>query len=328
MKSQILKLWNEEEYDYKLAYNFMPNLVSYIHDENEEIRPCIIVVPGGGYGMISPNEARIVAMKYYNNGYNAFVCNYTVNPTTSQPLRMQPLRDLSRAVRFVRKEEKQFHININEVVICGFSAGGHLCGSLCVHYADVPDENSAYVGISNRPNAAILSYPVITSGELAHRGSFDNLLGVDANAEQLHYMSLEYHVTADTPPCFIWHTAVDDCVPVENSYLFAMACQKQNVPYALHVFSKGGHGLSLADEVFEEGKMNAWYTLEQVHQVIEHIKAGDLSASDEAKQWLFDEFDITEEEYEARWMGKAMPEVAVWSDLAGNWLKQVCGFTR
>lgn len=327
MRTEVYKLWEPEEYNYELAYTFVPNLVSYLHEEDEKSRPCMIVVPGGGYGMVSPNEARIVAMEFYQKGYNAFVCTYTVNPTTTVPLFMQPLRDLSRAIRFVRKEAKHFWIKPDELVICGFSAGGHLCGSLCVHHEDVPDKNPLYAGVSNRPDAAILSYPVITSGELAHRGSFDNLLGIDAPEEKLHYMSLEHQVTKETPPCFIWHTAEDDSVPVENAYLFAAACQKWKVPYALHIFFKGGHGLSLANEVFESGKFGAWFTLEQVHNIIARIKSGELSVTEETRQRLLDEFDLTEEESEARWNRESMPEVAKWPELAGTWLKQVCGFS-
>ena len=105
-----------------------------------------------------------------------------------------------------------------------------------------------YQTASAKPNAVILSYPVITSGDCAHRGSFTALLGADASEEELEYMSLEKQVTEDIPPCFLWQTAIDELVPVQNSFLFAQALQEKKIPYAFHVFSKGKHGLSLADE--------------------------------------------------------------------------------
>lgn len=105
-----------------------------------------------------------------------------------------------------------------------------------------------YQTASAKPNAVILSYPVITLGDCAHRGSFTALLGADASEEELEYMSLEKQVTEYMPPCFLWQTATDELVPVQKSFLFAQALQEKKIPYAFHVFSKGKHGLSLADE--------------------------------------------------------------------------------
>ena len=122
-----------------------------------------------------------------------------------------------------------------------------------------PEE--AYQNVSNRPDVAILSYPVITSGKYAHRDSFVALFGKEPSEQELDYMSLENHVTKDTPPCFLWQTVTDQTVPVENSYLFAQACAQAGVPFAQHVFSEGIHGLSVATEEWleqnigqEEGK--------------------------------------------------------------------------
>ena len=103
-----------------------------------------------------------------------------------EPLKDQPMRDPSRAIRFIRSRAGEFCIDPDRLVICGFSAGGHLCASVCVHFADISDE--VYEGISNRPDAAILSYPVITSGDKAHQGSIQALLGADATEAELKYM--------------------------------------------------------------------------------------------------------------------------------------------
>lgn len=218
--------------------------------------------------------------------------------------------------------------------IHGFSAGGHLSASVCVHYEDVREENSNYKKISNRPDAAILAYPVITSGAMAHKDSFCALLGMKSDEdtgahictgkkEELEYMSLERHVNPDTPPCFIWQTDTDELVPVENSYLFAEACRKNGVLYAQHVFAQGRHGLSLANDEWASAKFGSPYTLEQTLNLIAADKAGQVFIPEELKAGLFTLFDNIE--------NKANPdvrpnrEVEVWPELAVLWLKNSCG---
>lgn len=319
MKSQRYNLWKEEEYNYPQAYGFVPNIVSYLHDDTA-IRPCIVVAPGGGYRIVSPTEGEIVAKKFYEKGYNAFVCTYTTNITGLAVLGMQPLNDLSRAVRFIRSEAKQFCIDPEKLVVCGFSAAGHLCASLCVHYEDV--EDPVYGAYSNRPDAAILSYPVITVGEKAHRDSFTALLGENALADELEYMSLETQVKKNTPPCFLWQTAEDELVPVENSYLFAQACLEKGVPFAHHVFPFGSHGLSLADEDWSNRKYGVPYTREQSERVLEQIKNGQLHLPADREENVRNDCnengvqDLAEKR-------PPMPDVAVWPDLADTWIKTV-----
>ena len=227
------EIWKEGEYSYPAAYGFTPVIVSYVH-EDERIRPCMLVVPGGGYRYVSSSEADPAARTFYAAGYNVFVLTYTVN-YLDEPLKLQPLMDIARTVRILRYHAGACRIDPARVVVCGFSAGAHLCASLCVHYPDISDPDPKYENISARPDAAVLSYPVITSGKYAHRDSFLALLGPDADKKELEYMSLEDHVTDDMPPCFLWQTATDDSVPVENSYLFALACRKAGVPFSHHV---------------------------------------------------------------------------------------------
>lgn len=318
MKREKIVIWNENEYSYAMAQGFVPNLRTYIHDEEgpEESRPCMIVVPGGAYSFASPSEGEIIAKKFYDMGYNTFVLTYTINVLGTNPLKTQPMQDLSRAVRYVRANCEKLGIDPEKVVICGFSAGAHLCGSVCVHYQDVADENADFAGVSNRPDAAILSYPVITSGEKGHRLSFIALLGVDATEQELEYYSLEKQVTPDVPPCFVWQTATDEEVPVENSYLFAQALKENGVPFAHHVFSEGKHGMSTADEAFEKSEFGEPYTMEQTFCVTEAMNSGKIQVPDEVRQRM--EFFANME------MPKnvADPEVAVWPELAHCWLKK------
>ena len=203
MKRFEEKIWNEGEYTYKAAYGFVPNIHAYLHDDDEK-RDCMIVLPGGGYCMCVPPEANIPAMEFYNRGMNVFVLTYTTDITFSVPLKKQPLLDAARAVRFIRKRDKEYNIDGKKIILCGFSAGAHVSGSLAVHFDDVPDENADYKDVSARPDGVILSYPVITTGEYTHIYSVWALLGQNAPKEELDYFSLDKQVKENTTPCFIW----------------------------------------------------------------------------------------------------------------------------
>ena len=218
----------------------MPTLTTYILDdpmENAAKRPAILVCPGGGYEFCSPREAEPIAMQYNAAGFHAFVLNYSVAPNR-YPM---ALEEASMAVSLIREHAEEWRVEEDKIAVIGFSAGGHLAGSLGVFWNSEPIKTN---NGTNKPNAVILAYPVITSGELAHRGSFDNLCGGDE--ELVKKMSLENQVTKDTPPMFLWHTFEDQAVPVENSMMMAQALRKENIPFELHIFPKGEHGLSTA----------------------------------------------------------------------------------
>lgn len=275
MKTETIRIWDQKEYLYGAAFDFIPKITAYLHDD-EKARPGILIVPGGGYRFVSPTEGNPVARRFYSKGYQAFVLTYTTNPVFAVPLKLQPLHDISRAVRRIRREAEGFRVLPDHLAVCGFSAGGHLCAALCVHYEEICDPREDYDQISNRPDAAVLSYPVITSGEKAHRESFLALLGEKASAEELAYMSLEKHVTHQTPPSFLWATVTDDVVPPDNSLMYAEALRKNNVPYALHLFSEGQHGLALADEEWAAGRGEDMYTMEQMMNVINMQEDNDM----------------------------------------------------
>ena len=159
------------------------------------------------------------------------------------------LQELALAVSTVREHAESWHVDEQAVLVCGFSAGGHLSGSLGAFW----NRDFVYKPIGKtpeliRPNGLILCYPVITSGAYRHPGSFDHLLGEHAEPEQLELVSLEKQVTDAMPPVFLWHTVTDGTVPVENSLLMASALQKQHISFELHLYPSGVHGLALASE--------------------------------------------------------------------------------
>lgn len=187
--------------------------VGYCLDNSEEVvpdrvRPSVLVIPGGGYEMTSDREAEPIAMQFLAAGFNAFVLRYSVKPSVF-PVALLEAAD---AMTMIHEHAAEWHVDPDAV----------------------------------RPNGLMLAYPVITSGPLAHRGSFDSLLGERRNDSQaLESVSIERHIDAKTPPVFAWHTVPDETVPYENTLMLIDACKKAGVSIEAHLFPQGGHGLSL-----------------------------------------------------------------------------------
>ncbi len=223
-------------------------LTSYIHGGDDELRAsprsALIILPGGGLSFLSEREAEPVALDFLARGSNVFVLRYSIGEFGHFPL---PLLDVSLAVSYVRRHSGEYNISPHRIFVAGFSAGGYVAAMLGVrwHEAFIREELDITYG-ENRPDGLILGYPVITAGEFAHRGTIDISIGDDADSDELEMHSLELLVTKKTPPTFLWHTSDDSAVPVENSLLFATALSEHNVPFELHVFPHGAHGMSLA----------------------------------------------------------------------------------
>ncbi len=205
-------------------------------------RPAVIICPGGGYEYLSDRESQAVAMRFSSFGINAFVLEYSI--CTAFPA---ALLELAEAVKFVRENSDKFDINPDKILVCGFSAGGHLSASLGTLWNSDYLKNILGNTEPYKPNGMILSYPVITSGEYCHQGSIDSILGKTPTAEMLDLVSLEKQVTEATPKTFIWHCADDGCVPPENTFDFIKSLSKNNVSFECHIYPNGGHGLALSD---------------------------------------------------------------------------------
>ena len=207
-------------------------------------RIALIVCPGGGYEFLSEREGEPVALRFAGLGYAAFVLRYHVAPQARWPI---PQRQLLAAIDYVRTNCGRYHVDPGAVIPMGFSAGGHLaaCAGLLWNrqevYRPLKKKSPAF-----RPDGVILGYPVITSGPLAHQGSLENLLG-ERREELAKVVSLEKRVTRKAPPFFIWHTADDTAVPVENSILLEKALRAKGIDAELHIYPHGVHGQSLAD---------------------------------------------------------------------------------
>lgn len=227
------------------------NLYTYFLDSSIEMRPnekrpVILMCPGGGYEMTSDREAEPMAMQFLAMGYHVAILRYSVCPVRYPAALLQ----VAESVLYLKEHADEYHIDPEKIVVQGCSAGGHLAANYGIAWNS--PFLTKFMGMENDPErlcvaGLLLCYPVITSGEKAHEESFRNLLG-EQYEEKKEELSLENQVTPDTPPTFLWHTATDETVPVENSLYFFQACLQQGVSAELHIYPVGGHGLSLANE--------------------------------------------------------------------------------
>lgn len=228
-----------------------PNVTLYLPDPMTEMgrddwkRPCMVICPGGGYGMCSQREGEPIAFHFLKEGYNVFVIRYSVAPHRFPT----QLREVAAVMELIYENADDWHCNTDRIAILGFSAGGHLAAHYSTCY-DIPEVRQVFPE-SKPVQASVLCYPVITADpEIAHLGSFCNLLGVDElTKEQADTFSCDKQVTEKTPPAFLWHTAEDNLVPVANSLRYAEALSRYNIPFAMRIYPYGWHGLATVDSV-------------------------------------------------------------------------------
>ena len=224
----------------------IPTLTVFLPPADKANGTAVIVVPGGGYRFVaSDHEGTVVAKALNEWGVTAFVLKYRLpSDEIMTDKTIGPLQDAQRAIQLVREKAKLWQIDPKQVGIMGFSAGGHLAGSATVHFdhAFIPNP----LKTSLRPDFAILAYPVISfTGEFAHKGSREQLLGKEPAPDKLKFFSLELQVTKHTPPVFLMHARDDKAVKVQNTEAFAEALEKNKVKHDMYLYEKGGHGFGL-----------------------------------------------------------------------------------
>ena len=237
----------------------------YLHENEEDVyfemfccdssaeyamntRPAVLVCPGGGYGMCSDREGEPIARMFMAQGYNCAVLRYSVGAKAGSmmPKASRPLLEASKTMSLMRENAEKWNIDKDRIAVIGFSAGGHLAASLGTMWHD----SSVYDNLdieyeSNKPNAMILCYAVLSFGEITHEGTRNNLLGKCKEDKALweKYDTI-LQVSEKTPQTFLWHTFTDTAVPVENSLRFCEAMAKYKIPCEMHIFPHGGHGMS------------------------------------------------------------------------------------
>ncbi len=257
---QVIPLWEKPPGALGNEDKDTPTLTVYLPKTGENTGASVVICPGGGYGSLAPHEGEDYALWLRDNGITGFVLKYRLGSAGYRhPV---PLQDVSRALRLVRANASQWSLDPNRVGVMGSSAGGHLASTLLTHF-DAGNSNAEDVveRQNSRPDFGILCYPVITMGEKTHGGSKKNLLGPEPSPELVRELSNELHVTANTPPCFIYHTVEDKAVVVENSLMFASALTQAGVEFDLHIYQKGPHGSGLGfapRATYQKDNLHPW----------------------------------------------------------------------
>jgi len=232
-----------------------PSLTPHIVPAGRATGTAIIVCPGGGYQHLAMDkEGEQIAAWLNSLGISAFVLKYRLGPRYHHPIE---LGDAQRAIRTVRYRAADFHIDPERIGIMGFSAGGHLASTAGTHYdSGKADAADSIDRVSSKPDFLVLCYPVISFRDpYAHTGSRTMLLGESPDPALVESLSNETQVNAQTPPTFLFHTANDRTVPVENSILFFQALHKAGVPAEMHIYENGPHGVGLAST---DAALSSW----------------------------------------------------------------------
>ena len=235
----------------------IPTLTVYLPERTNEVTAAMVICPGGAYAGLAKHEGEHYARFLNEYGIAGFVLKDRLGSSGYRHPVM--LQDAARALRTVRARAAVWHIDPHRIGLMGSSAGGHLASTLLTRFdAGQPEAADPIERVSSRPDLGILCYPVITMGEHTHRGSRSNLLGPAPSPELVKETSSELHVTKDTPPCFLWHTADDAAVPVENTLEFAAALRRAGVPFELHIYQHGPHGQGLGSRDYDPTKRLPW----------------------------------------------------------------------
>jgi acetyl esterase/lipase len=248
LSQNVIRLWSGDAPGaLGTAEKDIPTLTVFLPDSAHATGTAIVICPGGGYGHLAIKKegedyARFLGM----HGVAGFVLKYRLG---SDGFRYPAIfYDVQRALRLVRARSSEWRVDPNKIGIIGSSAGGHLASTLLTHFdSGNPNASDPIERVSSRPDFGILCYPVISMGAITHEGSKRNLLGENPSQELVDLLSNEKHITANTPPCFLWHTADDPTVSVQNSLVFAQALAACRVPSEIHIYEHGKHGLGLGD---------------------------------------------------------------------------------
>ncbi|MEA3211951.1 MAG: hypothetical protein QOE70_5008 [Chthoniobacter sp.] len=233
-----------------------PTLTPFWPEPDRASGACVIVFPGGGYRNLAPHEGEPFARWLNTQGIGALVLKYRLKPDGYHVPTI--LLDAARAVRLVRSHAAEWGLDPKRLGVMGASAGGHLAATLCTQFdAGQADAADPIERASSRPDLAILCYGFILF-DLPDADREARFLGPDGTAEQKRLLSPRLNVRTDTPPCFIWQTWEDDKVLVDNALAFATALREKAVPFDLHVYLQGRHGIGLGSKELDAAKLHPW----------------------------------------------------------------------
>lgn len=232
-----------------------------------ERRPSVIICPGGSYEFLSQREGEPVALSFLQKGYQAFVLNYSLGERSAFP---NPLDDISRAVWFVRSHAEQFGVDAQQITVCGFSAGGHVCAMLGTQWntpglcqrLGIPEEG-------NRPNAVLLCYAALDFNTIARQSQKSDPIQLKTAPAMMRQLPPEAetsdYISADMPPTFLWMTR-QDVLGCTQYLKFTEKLYNAGVPFEMHIFGEGPHGMSLSSPLVAYGfelptNVGEWFPL-------------------------------------------------------------------
>lgn len=217
----------------------------YVHKAEQEKKDLVfLVIPGGGYAGVAINhEGHDVAKRLNDLGYSAYVLFYRLpKADLMEDKRFGPLQDAQYAIAQIREENPG-----KQVAVIGFSAGGHLAGTLSNFFEKPQTQELANANL--RPDYSILCYPVLSMDDaITHGGSKQNLIGPDVKPEDVEMFSLEKQVDETNQPTFLMSAKDDKAVPIANSYNYQKALNAYNIPNTLLTYEEGGHGFGLINK--------------------------------------------------------------------------------
>lgn len=236
----------------------IPTMTVFLPSPEKATGAAMVIFPGGGYAGLADHEGSQYARWFNELGLAGLVVKYRLGSAGYRHPAM--LQDAARAVRTARARAEEWKLDPQRIGVIGSSAGGHLASTLMTHWdRGNPTAADAIERQSSRPDLVILCYPVVSMSQpFTHRGSRANLLGDHPSPELQRELSAELRVSTNTPPCFIWSTADDRTVPVENSLTLALALSKVGVPFDLHIYAHGPHGIGLGNKTFDQSKFHPW----------------------------------------------------------------------
>lgn len=245
-----------------------------VADAKISLRDAVLVIPGGGYRAICMREGQYTAFALLGKGINAFVLRYSVGEHAKYP---RQLLDAARALKYIKENAGKYNVNPKRIFAFGYSAGGHLLGTLATKH----EFAEAELGLEKdflKVRGAVFCYPVVTAYGATHEGSFENLLKKplgEYTEEEKEMLSIERCVTSDTPPAFIWHTSEDKVVPINGSLRLCRAYSDAGMPVEMHIYPYGPHGTALGTDYTSDGKAD-------------HIQPRVVAWFDEALKWMGD----------------------------------------
>jgi acetyl esterase/lipase len=222
-----------------------PTLKVFLANNNNSKNTAVVIYPGGGYSVLSHDKEGDKIAEWLNSiGISAFVLKYRLpSDLIMENKTIGPLQDAQEAIRTLRRNAEELHLDPSKIGVIGFSAGGHLASTASTHYNDKVYESDE---MSARPDFSMLIYPVISmEDDITHNGSKVSLLGKNPSKALIEKYSNEKQVNPDTPPTILIHATDDGAVPVENSINYYLALKENKVPAEMHIYENGGHGFGL-----------------------------------------------------------------------------------